>query len=217
MVTSGCAVVHESGGPQEIVHVVGEVDEINSAELEDVLEHVVLLAREVTVDLTHCLYIGSAGLRVLMRARQHARRRFTTIVETGSMPARTLEIAKVESVLGVRRTAATARLNVSPEETVRVVTLDGEWDLSRGSELRRHMDHAVSTPRVVLDMTDVTYIDEHCLGMLARARTRRVAKGYRPPHLVVVNENMRKVLGIGAFGALWNLYGTVDEALAELK
>lgn len=206
------AVVHEATAWGDSVHVFGDVDEANAAEFEDVLQHVVRLNRPLTINLTRCRGIGSLGMRALLRARQYARSEFVTLVDRDSGAARTLEISKMERLLGVRKVETS-----SAGDELFIVALDGEWDLSRGEELRRHIERALAQPRVVFDMSDVRYIDSHCLGMLGRMHTKRVARGYRPAQIVLANSNVRKVLGITGLDSILNVYETLNDALADLK
>lgn len=102
-----------------------------------------------------------------------------------------------------------------PREEAKIITLEGEWDLSRGEELRRHLDLACEHPHVVMDLCGVTYIDSNCLAMLVRMRTRRVAKGYAPARLVLPNGNIRKVFSATGFAELWPMMETLEEALGH--
>ena len=212
--------VHETTASSENIHVIGDIDEHNAAEFEDALQRVLALLRPITVDLTRCRYIGSVGLRVLLRTKRLAPSSFTTLVNAESVAARLRAIAKVEEFLDVRRITRAYTGSIQTEdarERVRIITLDGEWDLSRGHELRRHIDRAVEHPRVIIDLTGVSYIDSHCIGMLVRMRTQRVAKGYEPSRLVLKTGNVRRVLGLVGVHTLWTMYESRDEALADWK
>lgn len=145
---------------------------------------------------------------------------FTTLVNAESIAARLLEIAKVEERLGVRRISRAHIGSIQTEderEHVRIIKLEGEWDLSRGNELRRHIDRAVEHPRVVIDLSGVSYIDSHCIGMLVRMRTQRVAKGYEPSRLILKSGNVRRVLGLVGVHTLWSVYDSREQALADWK
>ncbi|HEY9181544.1 MAG TPA: STAS domain-containing protein [Candidatus Baltobacteraceae bacterium] len=98
-----------------------------------------------------------------------------------------------------------------------VVALEGEWDLSRGDELRRRLEPACERARVIVDLSGVTYIDSNCLSMLVRMRTKRVAKGYRPEILVIPSGNIKKIFTGTGFDHLWTIAGSMDEALGLLK
>lgn len=207
------------GASEEIVYVIGDVDQDKAAELEDVLERMLVLSRPIVVDLTRCRYIGSAGLRTLLRTQRRAAQ-FTTLVTAQSVAARLLEIAKVEERLGVRHLTPVNAVSLHTDEErdfIRVITLEGEWDLSRGNELRRHIERAVAHPRVVLDLSRVSYVDSHCVGMLVRMRTQRVAKGYEPSRLVLPGGNVNKILGLLGAYTLWSVCDSLDQALADWK
>lgn len=213
------AAVHQTGSSGEIVHVIGDVDQHNAGELENVLESVLLAGRPIEIDLTRCRYIGSAGLRTLLRAQRRAVR-FTTFVTADGIAARLLEIAKVEERLGVRHVTRAQIGSVDAEdarEFAHVITLAGEWDLSRGNELRTCTERALAHPRVVIDLSETSYIDSYCVGMLVRMRTQRVTKGYEPSRLVLQAGNVRRVLGIIGAASLWTIYDTLEEALRDWK
>lgn len=217
MVTCSGAAVHESRSSGEIVYVIGDIDQHNVDELEQVLESVLLLGRPIQIDLTRCRYIGSIGLRTLLRAQRRAAG-FSTVIHAGGVAARLLEIAKVEERLGVRHVPGTLRDTMGTQDerdSPFVIALDGEWDLSRGNELREQIERGLVHPRVIIDLTGVSYIDSYCVGMLVRARTQRVVKGYEPPRLVLTSGNVRRVLGIVSASSLWTMYETVEEALRD--
>lgn len=220
MVSQAGAVVCEGTSRGNVIHVVGDLDRSVVPELDDMLQRAIAAGCDVTIDLTHCRYIGSLGVRVLLRAREQIRSRFVTLVDAASAAARLLKIANVQELLGVQ-CAAKVHLRAlhtrEPEAHVRVVTLEGEWDLSRGNELRQRLEDAVTHPRVILDMTNVRYMDQFCVGMLLRARTQRVAKGYPQAHVVIANANVRRILGMAGFHSLWSMCETLDEALATAQ
>jgi len=220
MVSQAGAVVREDTTRGDVIHVVGDLDRSVVPELDRMLQRAIAAGYDVTVDLTRCRYIGSLGVRVLLRARERMRGRFVTLVDAASEAARLLKIANVQHLLGVRSAARVHSRELhrrEPESQVRIVTLEGEWDLSRGCELRERLEAAVTHPRVILDMTNVRYMDQFCVGMLLRARTQRVAKGYPQAQLVIANANVRRILGMAGFHSLWTLCETLDEALAPAQ
>lgn len=104
-----------------------------------------------------------------------------------------------------------------PREFVLVIALEGEWDVSRGHELRLRLAPAVAHPRVVLDMSGASFIDSYCAGMLVRMRTQRVAKGYEPARLVVCGANVRGVLALFGAHSLWRICDSLEDALQGWK
>lgn len=104
-----------------------------------------------------------------------------------------------------------------PRESVHVIRLEGEWDVSRGYELRRRLGAAVTHPRVVIEFSNGSFIDSYCAGILVRMRTQRVAKGYEPERLVVRAANVRSVLGVMGAHSLWRICDSLDDALKGWK
>lgn len=99
--------------------------------------------------------------------------------------------------------------------TINVITLEGEWDLSRGEELRRRLDRGAAHRDIVLDFSRLVYIDSTSIGMLMRLRTQRVAKGWHPGRAVLPRGHVLKVLQICNFQELWEICESLDEALAS--
>ncbi len=217
MVLRAGAVVHEPTLRGDSVHVLGDVDESNSSELEEVLARVVPLGRNVTIDLTRCRYIGSAALRLLLRARRNAHADFGTLVRPESLADRVLRVAKLDTFLSVQQVEVEQADVYHSDEPIRVVALEGEWDLSRGAELRRKLDRASRDPRVVLDLSGMQLIDSNCMAMIVRMRTQRVAKGYPSAPLVIPHRGVRKLFTISGLAQLWSIFDTLDEAFAALQ
>ncbi len=220
MLQEAGAIAHESTARGEYVHVLGDIDRNNAAEFEELLRSVLALGRDITVDLTHCRYIGSLGVSVMLRARQQAPRAFITLVDPASSAARLLQTAKVQMLLGVRYQVQMQTRDMYARQSGRhahVITLEGEWDLSRGNELHERLEAAAAHPRIVVDMSNVTYMDQFCVGMLLRARTQRVAKGYPPAYLVLASANIRRVLGVADFHELFMVRETLEEALESAQ
>lgn len=101
------------------------------------------------------------------------------------------------------------------ELSAHTIALAGDWDLSRGNELRVHIEAAVEAPRAVFDLSRVRYIDSNCIGMLARVHARRAAKGYPRLRLVVPSAQIAYTLAVVADGTPWSIFQTLDEALAD--
>lgn len=101
-------------------------------------------------------------------------------------------------------------------EAVQIVALDGEWDLSRGLELRRRLEAVVAHPLAIIDLSDSVSIDANCLTMLLRMCAQRAAKGYRTAGLVVPLAR-RRLLGPLPAQTLWLVFDSVDEALAHFS
>lgn len=100
-------------------------------------------------------------------------------------------------------------------EAVQIVALEGEWDLSRGLEMRHRLNDLVACPLAIVDLTGCISMDANCLTMLLRMRAQRAAKGY-PPACLVLPALRARILGPLDAQSLWTVFESIDEALAHL-
>ena len=100
-----------------------------------------------------------------------------------------------------------------------VVTVGGEVDLLTAAQLARALENASKASRagcLVIDMTDLTFIDSSGLGVLIAAQNRARTLGdsvvlVHPPPLV------RRLLDGTQLHHRFSTYDTLDAALAALR
>jgi anti-sigma B factor antagonist len=98
-----------------------------------------------------------------------------------------------------------------------VVSLGGEVDLYTAPELKQELHRLVGegAKRLVVDMTDTTFIDSTTLGVLLS-----VVKRVRPEGgavvLVCADRNVKRIFEITLLDRVFVIVDTRDEALAEL-
>lgn len=66
-----------------------------------------------------------------------------------------------------------------------IVSLSGEFDVDRQHELRRTLEPLYSQPYLILDLSQVGYVDSSCLCEFMRMRRARSDAGARPACFVV--------------------------------
>jgi len=97
-----------------------------------------------------------------------------------------------------------------------VVSLGGEVDLYTAPELKQELHRLVAegATRIVIDMTDTTFIDSTTLGVLLS-----VVKRVRPEGGAVVlicpDRNVRRIFEITLLDRVFAIVDTRDEAFAE--
>ena len=95
---------------------------------------------------------------------------------------------------------------------------DREWDIASADRLSRLLAPAVTHENVVIDMSNVDYIDSSCLGKLMAMRKERVeARGGAPARIVVTSPTVRRVFSIVQFDRLWPVFESVDAAIADVE
>ena len=95
----------------------------------------------------------------------------------------------------VQRTAFRSK----PEPTVSqmaVMIFSGEYDIATAEGLRADLNRVRDIKRVVLDLSDVTYVDSKAIHELIALRTYRSAKGFEREAIVFQSPALRKIFGI---------------------
>jgi anti-sigma B factor antagonist len=117
----------------------------------------------------------------------------------------------------VERGAATVNFGVqssSPREGVSIVELAGEVDLYTAPEVKRELLKVIEegAQRVIVDLTDTTFIDSTTLGVLLGGLKRlRAVDGEIV--LVCSDRNIRKIFEITLLDRVFPIVETADEAL----
>jgi anti-sigma B factor antagonist len=111
--------------------------------------------------------------------------------------------------------SAPLRCRVEADGEHVVVTVSGEVDFHTASLLDRAVEKSTHiSPRLVVDLTDVSFIDSTGLGVLIGARSRAQESGgsiaiVHPPHTVV------RLLSSSRMQQTFPVYASVDEALGR--
>jgi anti-sigma B factor antagonist len=97
-----------------------------------------------------------------------------------------------------------------------VITCAGEIDLSTADRFRDELNAAVqsSATGIVVDLTQVTFMDSTGLGVLAKARNRATERDCLI-RLAGPIPHVAKVLRITQLDQVFPVHDTLDEALAE--
>jgi anti-sigma B factor antagonist len=103
------------------------------------------------------------------------------------------------------------------DATVAIV-LTGEVDLYTAPRFKDELVRAVEagSRRVVVDLTDTTFIDSTTLGVLVGG-LRRLRPDGGDLALVITDRNIRKVFEITGLDRVFAIHETRDEALAGLS
>lgn len=103
------------------------------------------------------------------------------------------------------------------EPGVSVVTVEGELDLSTAPRLKWALLDAFEggSPRLVVDLSEVTFIDSTALGVLVSVnRTPNLAA---PLAIACPRENVRQVFEFSGTDGVFDIQPTLDEALAHVR
>jgi len=98
-----------------------------------------------------------------------------------------------------------------------LVALTGEWDLYNQPELDTTLQEAVAAGerRIVVDLTEATYIDSSVLGALVGARERLRKAGGGEVAIVTDEAQMRKIFEITGLDGVFALYARLEDVPAD--
>ncbi len=109
------------------------------------------------------------------------------------------------------------------DDGVRVVSVQGELDLSTAPELDTQLEDAISSgdASLLIDLSACEFIDSTGIALIVRAwqRLDRGAEGDGKGRVVICsyNDQVRRVLEITGLELSIPIHGTRDEALASLR
>ena len=95
-----------------------------------------------------------------------------------------------------------------------VLSPRGEFDIYSQSEFAAALNAADDHPYVVIDFTDVHYLDSTCISVLIRMRKRRRSLNFPPVHFAGMRPLLKSVFRITALDHIWPIFDTVEEACA---
>lgn len=98
-----------------------------------------------------------------------------------------------------------------------VLSPRGDFDIYSQSEFAAALGAADNHPYVVVDLTDVHYLDSTCLSVLIRMRKRRKSLDFPPAHFAGMNPVLKRVFRITALDEVWPIFDTVEEACAAFE
>src|SRR3954471_13555472 len=106
----------------------------------------------------------------------------------------------------------------SLDESMELLTVAGELDLSNSTELRKRVHRAVrdGRTRVVIDLTDLTHMDSSGMAALIDAHQLAEESGGRLV-LVITSESVRRTVEVRGLDRLFTTAATRNEALALLQ
>jgi anti-sigma B factor antagonist len=106
----------------------------------------------------------------------------------------------------------------SLDETVQLLSVAGELDLSNSMELRRHVERAVrdGRPRVVADLSGLTHMDSSGMAALIDAHQLTADRGGRLV-LVITSESVRRTVEVRGLDRLFVTAPSREEALALVR
>jgi anti-sigma B factor antagonist len=106
----------------------------------------------------------------------------------------------------------------SLDESIEVLAISGELDMSNSSELRRRVERALREGRhhVVIDLDRLTHMDSSGLAALIDCHQLAEARGGRFA-LVITSESVRRTVEVRGLDRLFTILPSIDAALEALR
>jgi anti-sigma B factor antagonist len=109
--------------------------------------------------------------------------------------------------------------DAASDDDVAVLTVGGELDYEVSPQLRAHLIRAIEAGRrrLVLDLSDVTFIDSTAIGVLAGAIARLDQAGGGSLAVVCTHEKVLQIFEITGLDSVITLHRSRDEAVSVLS
>ena len=93
-----------------------------------------------------------------------------------------------------------------------VVVFAGEYDLASQKELRRELQRLRTEPDVVLDFSEVTYIDSACIGELLLLNRARKELGFERETIILRAENraVQRIFEVTGLSSVFDIVRSID-------
>ncbi len=110
------------------------------------------------------------------------------------------------------RSAPTQDLSPSDHYTV-VMTLIGEFDISTRDHLSAALERLYDRGNVILDLTEVRYLDSTAIGEFIHLHKVRKAKGRQRETIVIPNDALRRIFDILRLAEVFDLADRLEDAV----
>ena len=96
-----------------------------------------------------------------------------------------------------------------------VMIFGGEYDLACKEHLRADLERLANVQDVVLDFTDVTYIDSTVVVELIRINQIRSSKGYKRETIVLQNPNIKRLFTLLSLQDVFHFVPELNHAVEK--
>lgn len=104
--------------------------------------------------------------------------------------------------------------DLSPESYRTVVmALIGEFDISSRDRLSAALERLYDVDDVIVDLTEVRYLDSTAIGEFIHLHKIRKAKGFQRETIVIPNEALRRIFDILQLAEVFDLSARLEDAV----
>jgi anti-anti-sigma factor len=96
-----------------------------------------------------------------------------------------------------------------------VMVFSGEYDLTQKLSVRADLASLLGESEIILDMSEVTYLDSTFVSELMRLRAHRADRNLQTPSIVRTSASVKRLFSLLNLAACFRLADTLDELLAK--
>lgn len=96
-----------------------------------------------------------------------------------------------------------------------VVVFAGEYNLGSKGKLHRELSRLATKPRLVLDFSEVSYMDSTCIAELMRMEHRRSTAGFDAAHVVMQAPVLMRIFTVLTLDRVFRVVPTLDDAIGS--
>ena len=93
-----------------------------------------------------------------------------------------------------------------------VVVFAGEYNVNSKARLHRELGRLTTKPRLVLDFSEVTYMDSTCIAELMRMEQRRVAAGFDRAFIAAQTPVLLRIFTVLSLDRVFRVVPSVEAA-----
>lgn len=93
-----------------------------------------------------------------------------------------------------------------------VMVFAGEYNANSKARLHRELGRLSTKPLLVLDLSEVTYMDSTCIAELMRMEQRRTAAGFERTTLVTQTPVLKRIFNILTIDRIFRVVPTLEAA-----
>lgn len=97
-----------------------------------------------------------------------------------------------------------------------IVSLSGEFDIERQHELRETLEPLYVKPYLIVDLTEVDYVDSSCLCEFMRMRRVRSDAGVRPACFIVDEQRFGRLFRFLGLDEVFPVVHSLEEAFERV-
>lgn len=98
-----------------------------------------------------------------------------------------------------------------------IISFAGELSIANKEETERRLNAAMNAENLILDLSQVSYLDSVSLSIVAKSARLREHRSLPAPKLVVTSPNLKRIFSITALDKTFTIFESLDKAICSFK